>query len=246
MKKIAFFLFLLFALSTFSNAQSKNSVGFFAGLNIPRLSGGNDNELSRDYTSRAGGAFGLKCSIYLGHNFALRVDAMYSSEGGKRNGIQAFEASSINPLAPIGSYYYAVYKNESILNYIEVPVILKYLFPLNLSSKFYVGFGPFVGFLLNAKQKTSGSSEIYADRSKTATIIPVAQSFDANTDITSSINHLNFGFTGGGGYSQKMNSGEVFVDVRGAYGLKVIQKYSQNGSSHNGNLLIDVGYAFYF
>lgn len=36
------------------------------------------------------------------------------------------------------------------------------------------------------------------------------------------------------------------MDIRSAYGLKVIQKLSQNGSSHNGNLLIDLGYALMF
>lgn len=74
----------------------------------------------------------------------------------------------------------------------------------------------------------------------------MAQSFDANTDITSSINKLNFGLTGGGGFSQQIRNGEIFMDIRGAYGLKVIQKLSQNGSSHNGNMLIDLGYALHF
>lgn len=246
MKKLVPALFVLISMTVLSNAQSKSSVGIFGGINLPRLSGGNGNELSRDYTSRSGSAFGVTCTFYLGSNFGLRIDAMYSSEGGKRDGVQAFEASSVNPLAPIGTYLYANYKNESILNYFEVPVTLKYLFPLNNTSKIYIGFGPFVGYLLNAREKTSGSSMIYADRTQTVIIVPVAQSFDSNTDITSSINHLNFGVTVGAGFSQKISSGEVFLDVRGAYGLTVIQKLSQNGNSHNGNLLIDLGYAFYF
>ena len=94
------------------------------GINIPHLSGGNGNELSRDYSSRSGGAFGITSSLYLGSNLSLRIDVMYSSEGGKRNGIQAFDAASINPLASAGTYFYADYKNESILNYAEVPVML--------------------------------------------------------------------------------------------------------------------------
>ena len=61
-----------------------------------------------------------------------------------------------------------------------------------------------------------------------------------------SINLTNFGLTGGVGFGQMVNSGEIFLDVRGAYGLTVIQKESANGSSHNGNLLIDLGYALHF
>jgi hypothetical protein len=246
MKKVSLTFMVFVCLTALSAAQSKSSIGIFGGLNIPRLSGGNGNELSRDYTSRSGAAFGITSSLYLGSNLSLRIDAMYSSEGGKRNGIQAFDASTISPLVPAGTYFYADYKNESILNYAEVPVMVKYSVPLNKTSKFYLNIGPYVGFLLNAKEITSGSSLIYADRTKQVVIVPVAQSFDAKTDITSDINKLNFGLTGGGGFSQLVGSGEIFIDIRGAYGLKVIQKLSQNGSSHNGNLLIDLGYALHF
>jgi hypothetical protein len=243
MKKVSITLFVFVCLTTLSIAQSKSSIGIFGGINIPRLSGGNSNELSRDYTSRSGGAFGITSSLYIGSNLSLCIDVMYSSEGGKRNGIQAFDASTINPLIPAGTYFYADYKNESILNYAEVPVMVKYSVPLTKTSKFYLNIGPYIGFLLNAKEITSGSSIIYADRTKQVVVVPVAQSFDAKTNITSDINKLNFGLTGGGGFSQQLGSGEIFIDIRGSYGLKVIQKLSQNGSSHNGNLLIDVGYA---
>jgi hypothetical protein len=232
-----------FAQSSFSEDPSKLKVGFFGGLNIPRLSGGNDNELSRDFTSRSGIAYGLTASLKLSNSVSLRVDLMYSSEGGKRNGIQALDASSFNPQAPAGTYLYAIYDNVSILNYAEIPVLLKYSMPLTTSSKFYINMGPYVGFLLNAKQKTSGSSMIYGDRAETVVLVPQAISFDATTDVTSSINHLNLGIAAGVGISKSLKSGELFLDVRGAYGLKSIQKYSKDGNSHCGNLLIDVGYA---
>lgn len=254
MKKLSVILTTLIILTASSFAQkpvitgkSKFSAGVFGGINLPRLSGGNDNELSRDYTSRSGAAFGVSLSVYLGSNFFLRLDGLYSSEGGKRNGIQAFDASTINPLAPAGNYFYAIYDNESILNYFEMPLLIKYNFPLNKSSKFFLDFGPYVGFLLNAKQETKGSSLIFADREQTVVISPVAQSFDANTDITNDINTTNFGLTGGGGVSTRVGSaGEVFIDIRGAYGLTTIQKEKQNGSSHTGNLLVDLGYALHF
>ena len=253
MKKLTTTLFVLVCLTSLSISQSSPlkggtdfSVGILGGINIPRLSGGNGNELSRDYTSRSGPAFGLTASLGLGPHFALTADLLYSSEGGKRNGVQAIDASSINPLVPAGTYFYANFKNQSILNYAEIPVMVKYIIPFNKSQTVYVDFGPYVGFLLNAKQKTTGSSIIYADRAQTMPIVETAQSFNANTDITSDINTVNFGLTGGAGFTQMFNSSEVFLDVRGAYGLTVIQKVSANGSSHNGNLLIDLGYALHF
>ena len=260
MKKLSVTLFVLISITSMLFSQSSPlksytdfSLGILGGLNIPRLSGGNGNELSRDYTSRSGLAFGLTASLGLGPHFALTADLLYSSEGGKRNGVQAIDASSINPLVPAGTYFYANFKNQSILNYAEIPVMVKYIIPFNKSQKVYVDFGPYIGFLLNAKQKTSGSSIVYADASGTQPVTvdpqsgqPFPVSFNANTDIMNSINLTNFGLTGGVGFGQMVNSGEIFLDVHGAYGLTVIQKESANGSSHNGNLLIDLGYALHF
>jgi hypothetical protein len=253
MKKLSATLLVLVCIMSVSSAQrshfrddKKFTIGILGGLNLPRLSGGNGNELSRDYTSRAGEAFGLTSSVDFGSNFFLRVDFLYSSEGGKRDGLQAIDASSFNPQAPAGTYFYAAFNNESILNYFEIPVMLKYKIPLGKFQNLFVDLGPYAGLLLNARQKTNGSSKIYADRGQTQTIVEEAQSFDASTDITSSINSLNFGVTGGGGFAQSIRSGEIFLDVRGAYGLTVIQKEKQNGNSHNGNLLIDLGYALHF
>jgi len=243
-------LFLLVAVTGFGqnstndkNKTSKFTLGIFGGLNIPNLSGGGSNELSRDFTSREGGAFGLTASLDLGLNFALRVDILYSSEGGKRNGMQAIDASSINPQVPAGTFFYANFKNESILNYLEIPVMLKYSFPIHKSSGFYTNFGFYTGFLLNAKQETSGSSFIYADRAGTMPVVPTNQSFNAKTDVTDSINSVNFGLTGGVGYAYEVGSGHIFLEARGAYGLTVVQKDTNNGKNHIGNLLFALGYS---
>ncbi|MCX6256415.1 MAG: porin family protein [Bacteroidia bacterium] len=242
------FVFICLSAILFAQTQSeqngaKFTLGIFGGLNIPQLSGGNNNEMSRDYTSRLGEAFGLTASCYLGSGLVLRADALYSSEGGKRNGLQAIDASSFNPQAPAGTYLYADFNNESILNYAEIPVMLKYSISTGEKSKFYIDFGPYFGFLLNAKQKTSGSSIIYADRAETMPVVETAQSFDASSDVTSSIKPFNFGLTGGIGFMQEAGPGNIFLDVRGAYGLTTDQKDKQEGESHNGYLLIAIGYS---
>jgi hypothetical protein len=253
MKKLPVTIFLLVCLTIISFGQSKRSnsdsniaLGVFGGLNIPRLNGGNSNELSRDYTSRAGEAFGLTSSLELGSKFSLCINVMYSSEGGKRNGVQAIDASSIIPQVPAGTYFYAAFNNESILNYIDIPLMVRYSIPLNKSQKVYANFGTYIGYLLNARQKTAGSSLIYVDREETMTVFPAPVEFNATTDITSSINKINLGVTGGVGFLQKAGSGDIFLDVRGAYGMIVIQRDPNNGSSHSGNLLLDLGYAFHF
>ena len=243
-------LVFLVSVSSAQSSPSKDDSGFllgiFGGLNIPRLSGGNSNELSRDYTSRSGIAFGLTSALKLSSKISLKVDLMYSSEGGKRNGIQAFDASSFSSMVPVGTYFYAIYDNESILNYFEIPVMIKYSLSVSKSEQIFADFGPYAGFLLNASQKTRGSSIIYADRAETTVIVGQAQSFDANTTVTKSINPFNLGLSGGVGFTQKVNSSEFFVDLRGSYGLMAIQKNKSDGTSHSGSFLVDIGFAHHF
>jgi hypothetical protein len=226
--------------------ESRLSVGITGGLNIPKLSASDDNELSRDYSSRTGEAFGLTASYSLGKNLAIRADLLYSSEGGKRNGFQAMP----NPdpaTQGMMPYLYATFDNESVLNYLELPLMVQYSYPVSTSLRLYVQAGPYAGYLLNAKQKTRGSSIIYADRTQQIPISVVGETviavpLDANTDIEDQIHSLNIGLTGGLGLGMDMGPGEIMLDIRGAYGLTRIQKDAANGKSHIGNLLLALGY----
>ena len=220
---------------------SKFTVGIFGGLNIPKLTDNSNNPLSKGYGSRLGAAFGFTSSYSFNQKFSLRTDLLYSSEGGKRDGMQAFtEASSYNPSFPAGTYLYADFNTKTILNYLELPVMAKYSFPTKSALKFYVDLGPYLGYLLNAKQVNSGNSYIYYAGNP---VTSSAQSFDSTASVTGSINRFNVGITGGIGMAHKLCSGNVFLDVRGAYGLINIQKYSEDGKSHSGNVCIVVGYS---
>lgn len=84
---------------------------------------------------------------------------------------------------------------------------------------------------------------VYIDRAETTPLGPGEQSFDANNDVTSNIKRFNFGITGGIGFTEEIGFGELFLDVRGAYGLTNVQKYSKDGKSHNGYVLIALGYS---
>jgi hypothetical protein len=66
---------------------------------------------------------------------------------------------------------------------------------------------------------------------------------DASTNGTSSIKPFNVGLTGGIGIAQKLGYGKLFFDIRGAYGLVSAQRYSQNGDSHSGYILLALGYS---
>jgi hypothetical protein len=65
-------------------------------------------------------------------------------------------------------YLYANYKSEARLNYLMVPVLAKFGWNFNKSPlRIYVDAGPFIGFLVSAKQVISGQSQFFSDPSGT-------------------------------------------------------------------------------
>lgn len=62
-----------------------------------------------------------------GENFAIRVMLTYSGLGSKRNGMQPVTSipPGLSQLIPRGVNIYANFNNESILNYLELPVMAK-------------------------------------------------------------------------------------------------------------------------
>lgn len=242
--------FLLMAQT--SHAQVR--IGVQGGLSVPDLSGGN-NEISQGYTSRLAPNFGITAQFVITNNFSIEPQVNFDGQGGQRNGLQPVTnlPPELPPL-PNGSYYYANFNNMSILNYIEIPVLAKYTFELGRFG-LDVNAGPYVGFLLNATEKTGGTSQIYLDKNGTTPLampngnggyIPVpAQSFEASTDATNSINEVNFGIAGGVGIILPVTTRSCLsLDVRGLYGFTNVQKYAEDGTSHTGNLIVSLGYSY--
>ncbi len=243
----------LVLLLTTRTSHAQIRIGVHGGLSIPDLRGGN-NVISEGYTSRLAPNFGLSVEFPVGGHFSIEPQVNFDGQGGQRTGMQPITSASTSlpPLAS-GGYYYANFNNTSILNYLEIPVLAKYTFGLGLIS-FNIDAGPYVGFLLNATQKTSGSSVIYVDSKGDPLVIPngsggyiplPAQSFDASSNVTSSLHTANFGIDGGIGIMLPVGSlSDISLNVHGLYGITVIQKSAADGTSHTGNLIISIGYSY--
>lgn len=246
------FVSLSVAANTVRLYAQDSFVGVKGGISVPRLSGGNNNEISRDYKSRIAPNFGVFFEVGVNRRFSVQPEINYAGHGGKRNGIQPIPLTvqGLPPL-PNGAYFYADFKNEAVLNYLETPVLFKYRWQPESKTRFYANGGVFYGRLLNAQTRTRGSSTIYLDKNKTPLLIPPAnqpfpaRSFDAETGIKTDVNKNNFGITGGGGIEFSHRKNYFFLDGRISYGLLNIQKDTErNGSNKTGNLVISVGYAF--
>jgi hypothetical protein len=246
---------LLFAFAASAAAQDEDNeihIGVKAGVSIPNLVGGSDNELTRDYKSRVAPNFGMFVDMNVTRGFSVQTGLDYAPQGGKRDGIQPITSPLPGlPPPPAGPFYYADFKNTAKLDYLEIPLLFKYTWRRSRGPQPYINAGPYVGFLLKAKTVTRGSSTIFIDRNGTPLLLPPDNQplppipFDADTVVTDSLNRFNAGITGGGGLRFPTGKNYWFIDARASYGLTTLQKDPANdGKSRTGNLVVSVGYAF--
>ncbi len=224
------------------------TLGVKGGISIPELQGGGTPQ-SEGYSSRLAPNFGAYINYELNSYLSLQAEVLFSGQGGKRNGMQAIDNVPGMPVPP-NTTLYANFDNETILNYLEIPVIVKFTF-LGSNSVFseYVDAGSYLGIRLNAKTQTSGNSNIYLDQSGTTPVsingYPIPpQNFNDETDITSDIKTLNVGITGGIGITLNSAAGQFDLDLRGVYGFIPIQSDNSNGSNNTGALYLTIGYGF--
>ena len=100
-----------------------------------------------------------------------------------------------------------------------------------------------LGYLLSAKNVTSGTDNIYLDKTLTMPLLPAPVSFDANTDIKSDLTSFNVGVQAGIGFAYSLGTaGRLILTGGGNYGLTHIQVDPANGQNNTGAATITVGY----
>jgi hypothetical protein len=239
-------VFFLFAANTSVNAQSPIYLGLKGGVSIPNLSAGGGNPVSSGYSSIEGPYFGIFGDFGITHHFSIQAELNYSAQGGKKNGQQAIPSGEFAPPGTPGlpPYFYANYDSKARLNYLELPILAKFTFPIGGAWKFLVDAGPYVGYLMKGKNVTSGSSPVYEDQGETTPVTP-AEPFDSTESITSQIHRFNFGIQGGIGLEYFLkHCGYFYLQVGGNYGFMNIQKGTENGKNQTGAATAAIGYAF--
>ena len=226
-------------------AQKKIWIGANAGLAIPDLKSSSTNPISNGWKSRLGPHFGAVADFELNKMFSIQTEINYSAQGGKKNGVQAMPGSQFASFFspnPAPQYLYATYNSESKLNYLEIPILLKVRFPISKMTTFFIDAGPYAGYLLNAKQVNSGSSNVYLDEGETQPITPQPVPFDGTQDIKSDLKKFNMGVQGGIGFSLKAGPGMLVLSGGGNYGFIKIQKDATNGTNNTGAATVTLGY----
>jgi len=255
MKKLIFYLsFSTLSLLLFNANAQDVALGIRGGISIPNLSAGgnNENPLNTGYSSRFGPDAGVFAEFKFSDLFSIQPMIEYSSQGGKKDGLQAFTTPTQvaegyqqqGQQAP--PYLYANYNSTAKLDYLMLPILAKFGWNFKSSPlRIYVDAGPFLGYLVSANQVTSGSSQFYTDPAGTQPLPGGAQSFDNTQNIKDQLHTINVGFEGNVGLAYKFKRSSIFIEGGGNYGLLNIQKGTANGKNNTGAGTANIGYSFW-
>lgn len=229
------------------------AIGVRGGLSIPNLSAGsgNQNPLNTGYSSRLGPDAGLFLEWRVSERFSLQPMLEYSSQGGKKGGLQAFttpdQIAAMYPPGQAPPYLYANYNSEAKLNYLILPILAKFGWPIRRSPwRLYADLGPFAGLLVSAHQVTSGQSPFYADAAGQQPLPGGPQSFDHTEDVKSNLHQFDAGLEGNIGLSYHLGAGSLFIEGGGNYGFLNIQKNAADGKNETGAATVTLGYSYHF
>jgi hypothetical protein len=255
MKKLIFYLSFSISTLLFFNADAQNvALGIRGGISIPNLSAGSNNEnpLNTGYSSRLGPDAGIFAEFKFSDLFSLQPMIEYSSQGGKKDGLQAYPTPTQiaegyqQQGAQAPTYLYANFNSTAKLNYLMLPVLAKFGWNFKSSPlRFYVDAGPFLGLLVSAKQVTTGSSDLYTDPAGTQALPYGTQSFNNTQDIKDQLHTFNVGLEGNVGLAYKFKKSCIFIEGGGNYGFLNIQKGTANGKNNTGAGTVAIGYSFW-
>lgn len=235
-------------------------IGLKGGLSIPSLkSGETKNDWNKNYESRLGPYFGMIAEFRISKHFSFQPELVYAAEGGKRNGIQPMTIPN-QYLAPFQQafqtdkdYIYANLNSVSRINYVQVPLMLKYNYAIAAKGKLqlFAQAGPYVGYMVASKQIVKSEDlKVYLDDAGTQEIPSnlvhsfFGSSIDTTIDAQDELHRWNVGIQAAIGLSYTIGKGKVFIEGGGNYGFLYIQKSDEHGKNNIGAGTVLLGYAY--
>jgi hypothetical protein len=260
MKKIyiTLSLALISGISTFAQKNGSLFLGVKGGLSVPSLKAGEtENDWNKDYESRQGVYFAIVAEYQLSRHFYFQPELAYASEGGRRNGIQPMSIpEKFLPAFQIffntdKDYLYANLNSVSKLNYLQLPLLFKFQYPIAFKGhlQVFAQAGPYIGYLLVSKQEVNADNLRVYLKSDGTNEIPqnlVQQFFGSSIDTTieakDELHQWNVGVQGGVGLSWVSGNYKIFIEGGGNYGFIPVQKNDDHGKNNIGAATVLVGY----
>lgn len=234
-------------------------LGIKGGLSIPNLQAGESkNAWNKNYKSIVRAYFSVFGEYQFNQHFSLQAEIAYAAQGGKRTDIQPFgipeEYVSLFQQAfnTSNDYVFANLNSTSHINFLQVPILLKYSYPIALKKRLsiYGLIGPYVGYMLSAQQIVqSPELRVFVSEDEATEIAPnlvhgfFGSSIDTTINSYPELNHFNLGIQGGIGFSYQLKHGKLFIEGGGNYGFLYLQKGNEHGKNNIGAGTVLVGYS---
>lgn len=217
MKKILLTSFMLCTVFAFSQ---EIKFGAKVGLNLSNLRGDYPTGID-EHNSKIGFQIGGFAEYEINDNLILQPELLFSTQG-NTYGYKDYYGG--------GSYYDGADYNLK-LNYLNLPVILKY----KIIEKLSIDFGPQIGYLMSAKTKIDITEDSRDPSQNYSVEIDMLNdetyNFGGTTIRTkASANRLDFSLNLGLSYDI---TEKIFLQGRYNLGLSTVDKNSTNGTNTN-------------
>jgi hypothetical protein len=203
MKKLFTLLFVFSIFSMLSYAQ------MHAGLNIASIGGDDADQIleGQSLDSKTGFAGGLFFTYQFSNMFAIQPEAYYTMKG--------------------ATYSEGGADLTISLDYIEVPILVKFIIPIQGSNiKPSIFAGPAIGFNMTAKSKVEFEGE------------------SQENDFKDETKSTEFSLAFGGGIGFPVGNGELGVDIRYILGMSTFDDSSDPWDLKNNVINFNLYYGF--
>jgi len=199
-------LFILALLVTISTAHAQGITGGLkAGMNIANFHG---DVVGGLFESKMGFCAGGFITFKVANIVAIQPEVLYTQKGSKWEAEFIWGTWNIN------------------LNYLEIPVLLKVIMPIQGMIKPHLFVGPYFAFNLTAKGKIEDNGQSDED------------------DIDEFVKDTDFGAVFGGGIDFGLPAGKIVFDARYSLGLTAIYEEVFGFDVKNNVFSFMLGYAF--
>lgn len=211
--------------------------GAKVGLNLSNIRGDYPTGID-EHNSKIGFHIGGFAEYEINDKFTLQPELLFSTQG-NTYGYKDYYGG--------GSYYEGADYNLK-LNYLNLPIVLKY----NIIEKLSIDFGLQIGYLMSAKTKIDVTEDSTAPSQNYSVEIDNIKGgiydFDGTTvQVNGSVNRLDFGLILGASYDI---TEKIFLQGRYNFGLSKVDKNSTNGintdswNMKNSVFQLSAGYRF--
>jgi hypothetical protein len=181
------------------------------GLNFSRTSGKYSSNDEASYRSLTGMQIGGILNYALDENFSIQPELFFSQKGWIDKEIT-------------GNQNVTTTKTKFRLNYLEIPILIKYCTGNDL--KYYANAGPYLGFLLGGNYKRKATTDIGGTTVSAITkgkfkFKTEPDNYDGNDMYFESgeVSRVDVGMQIGGGIGKDIGPGVLYLDLRYAFGL---------------------------